>query len=71
MDLMNNAHWMWGFSEFINELESNFGPHDSVGDAEKALTGLAMKENSCIINYNVEFWKFASKLDWNESMLCA
>ena len=62
---------MWDFPAFINELESDFGPHDPIGDAEKALTELTMKENSHIIKYNVEFWKLASKLDWNESALCA
>ena len=35
MDLTNSAHWMWDFPAFINELESNFGPHDPVGDAER------------------------------------
>jgi Ty3 transposon capsid-like protein/Zinc knuckle len=71
MDPTNSAHWMWDFPVFINELESNFGPHDPVGDAEKALTELSMKENWRIVKYNVEFWKLASKLDWNESALCA
>ena len=71
MDLTNNAHWMWDFPAFINELKSNFGPHDPISDAQKALTKLMMKENSHIIKCNIEFWKFASKLDWNESALCA
>ena len=62
---------MWKFATFINELESNFGPHDPVGDAEKALTELTMKDNGRIIKYNVEFGKLVSKLDWNESALCA
>ena len=30
-----------------------------------------MKENLHIIKYDVEFRKFASKLDWNEFALCA
>src|SRR3984885_13225953 len=71
MDPTNSAHWMWDFPVFINELEANFGPHDLVGDAEKALNELLMKENSHIVKYNVEFWKLASKRDWNESALCA
>ena len=62
---------MWDFPVFINELEANFGPHDPVGDAEKALNELSMKENSCIVKYNVEFWKLTSKLDWNKSALYA
>src|SRR3984885_4076910 len=71
MDPTNSTHWMWDFPIFINELEANFGPHNPVGDAEKALNELSMKENSRIVKYNVEFWKLASKLDWNESALCA
>ena len=70
MDLTNNAHWMWNFPTFINELEANFGPHDPVGDAETALNELTMKENSRIIKYNVKFWNLTSKLDWNEYALC-
>ena len=70
MDPTNSAHWMWDFSAFINELESNFGSHDSVGDAKKALTELTMREHSCIVKYNVDFWKLAYKLNWNESTHC-
>ena len=71
MDRTNSAHLMWDSPTFMNELKSNFGPHDPVGDAEKALTKLTMKDNGRIVKYNVEFWKLASKLDWNESALCA
>ena len=71
MDPTNSVHWMWDFPTFINELEANFSPHDPVSDAEKALTELTMNDNWKIIKYNVEFWKLTSKLDWNESALCA
>jgi hypothetical protein len=71
MDPNNAAHWMWDFEAFISELESNFGPHDPIGDAEHLLTNLAMSENSRILKYNVEFWKLAARLDWNESALVA
>jgi hypothetical protein len=30
-----------------------------------------MSDNSRILKYNVEFWKLASRLDWNESALVA
>ena len=36
-DLTISAHWMWDYLAFLSELEDNFGPHDPVGDAEKAL----------------------------------
>jgi len=71
MDPSNSAHWMWDFDAFINELEVNFGPHDPVGDAEKSLTELTMKEGSRIVKYNVEFWKLVARVDWNESALTA
>ena len=63
MDPTNSAHWMWNFPTFIDELEANFSPHNPVSDAETALTELIMKDNSCILAYNVDFWKPTSKLD--------
>ena len=51
---------MWDFNAFILELESNFGPHDPIGDAKNLLTNLTMNENSKILKYNVEFWKLAA-----------
>jgi hypothetical protein len=71
MDPTNSAHWMWNFEVFINELEVNFSPHDPVGDAESSLTNLTMGEDSCIVKYNVEFWKLVARLDWNKSALTA
>ena len=69
MDIHNSAPWMWDYGNFINELESNFGPHDLVGDAEKAISLLSMKDNQRIYKYNVEFWKLASRVDWNDAAL--
>ena len=71
MDPNNAAHWMWDFDAFILELESNFGPHDPIGDAKNLLTNLTMNENSKILKYNVDFWKLAAWLSWNESALVA
>ena len=51
---------MWDFVAFILELESNFSPHDPIGDAENLLTNLTMNENSKILKYNVDFWKLAA-----------
>ena len=69
MDIHNSAPWMWDYGNFINELESNFGPHDLVRDAEKAISLLSMKDNQRIYKYNVEFWKLASCVDWNDAAL--
>ena len=62
---------MWDFNAFILELESNFGSHDPISDAENLLTNLTMNENSKILKYNVDFWKLAAQLSWNKSALVA
>ena len=60
---------MWDFDAFILELESNFGPHDPIGDAENLLTNLTMNKKSKIFKYNVDFWKLAARVSWNKSAL--
>lgn len=37
------------------ELVTNFGPHDSVGEAKHQLDNLFMKDGSCINKYVMEF----------------
>jgi Domain of unknown function (DUF4939) len=68
-DPTDSAHWMWDYQVFLGELEGNFGPHDPVGDAEKALAELSMKKTGHITKYNVDFWELASRVDWNEAAL--
>jgi hypothetical protein len=68
-DPTNSAHWIWDYEAFLAELESNFGPHDPIGDAEKALSDLAMKKTARITKYNVDFWELASRVEWNEAAL--
>ncbi|KAG6326089.1 hypothetical protein ID866_13000 [Astraeus odoratus] len=41
---------MDNWKEFIIELQTTFGPHDPVADAEHELDCLQMKENQCINN---------------------
>ncbi|KAG6326314.1 hypothetical protein ID866_12775, partial [Astraeus odoratus] len=40
--------WMDDWTEFVIELQSTFGPHNPVTDAENQLNHLQMKENQCI-----------------------
>src|SRR6266705_7101389 len=47
--------WMDDYSEFVFELECNFGPHDPVSDAEHQLDSLSMKDGQWINQYIVEF----------------
>ncbi|KIJ12762.1 hypothetical protein PAXINDRAFT_14330 [Paxillus involutus ATCC 200175] len=40
--------WMDDYREFVLELQTNFGPHDPVGDAEHQLDHLSMKDGQHI-----------------------
>ncbi|KIK86995.1 hypothetical protein PAXRUDRAFT_14459 [Paxillus rubicundulus Ve08.2h10] len=53
--------WMDDYWEFILELQTNFGPHDPVGDAEHWLHHLSMKDRQHINKYVVEFNHLASQ----------
>ena len=66
---MNSAHWIWNYQAFLSELEDNFGSHDPVSDAEKALNELTMKKGAHIVKYNIDFWELASHVSWNEAAL--
>src|SRR6266581_5250686 len=55
-------HWMDDYPEFIQELKSNFGPHDLVGDAKHRLSNLSMKDNQQIMKYIIEFNHYASQV---------
>ena len=54
-----NPAWMNDFKEFILELQTNFGPHYPVGDAEHQLDHLSMKDGQRINKYVVEFNQIA------------
>ncbi|KIO00538.1 hypothetical protein M404DRAFT_152440 [Pisolithus tinctorius Marx 270] len=43
--------WMDSWREFVLELQTTFGPHDPVADAESQLDHLHMKDNQCINKY--------------------
>ena len=44
-DPHNRLIWMTDWEEFIIELQTSFGPHDPVADAEHQLNHLRMKDN--------------------------
>ena len=54
--------WMDNFHEFILELQTNFGPHNPVGDAEYQLDHLMIKDGQHINKYVVEFNHIASQV---------
>ena len=50
------------FKEFILELQTNFGPHDPVEDAEHQLNHLSMKDGQRINKYVMEFNRIAVQI---------
>jgi len=67
-DLLNSSNpwacpiWMDNYQQFVQELKSNFGPHDFVGDVEHQLDNLSMKDGQKINKYVVEFNRLASQV---------
>ena len=61
-DLANCPHWMDNWITFVAELQSTFGPHNPVADAEHQLNHLQMKDGHCIMQYIVDFNRLASQV---------
>jgi len=61
-DPHNHPIWMTEWEEFIIELQTTFGPHDPVADAEHQLDHLRMKENHRANRYVVDFNRIASQI---------
>jgi hypothetical protein len=71
MDITNSAHWMWNYNIFVQELQSTFGPRNPVGDAEAALVNLTMADGDTIMQYNDDFVRYATQVEWDESSLAS
>ncbi|KIN94165.1 hypothetical protein M404DRAFT_168981 [Pisolithus tinctorius Marx 270] len=54
--------WMDSWREFVLELQTTFGPHDPVADAESQLDHLHMKDSQHINKYVVDFNRLASQV---------
>jgi hypothetical protein len=68
--LSSHLDWMDDYSEFMLELQTNFGPHDPSGDAEMQLEQLNMREGQHINKYIVEFQRLASQVcGWGDGAL--
>jgi len=61
-DPLNHPIWMTDWEEFVIELQTTFGPHDPVADAEHQLDHLRMKENHRANRYVVDFNRIASQV---------
>ncbi|KIM65629.1 hypothetical protein SCLCIDRAFT_22529 [Scleroderma citrinum Foug A] len=47
----NSPHWIDIWITFVAELQSTFGPHNPVADAEHQLDHLQMKDGHCVMQY--------------------
>ena len=61
--------FMTDYEAFCEELKTNFGPSDPVGDAESKLRILSMKSDQRIAKYVVNFNRLATQVNWGENAL--
>ena len=61
-DPANHPRWMDNWVAFVAELQSTFGPHNPVADAEHQLDHLQMKDGHRITWYIVDFNWLASQV---------
>ena len=61
--------FMTDYEAFCEELKTNFGPSDPVGDAESKLRTLSMKSDQRIAKYVVNFNRLATQVLWGENAL--
>jgi Retrotransposon gag protein len=58
--------WFDNWEAFLDELCTNFGPYDKIGDAKHELTNLRMRDNQRASNYLVHFSWLALCCSWGE-----
>ena len=76
LDLLNSGDpadcpcWMDSWVHFVAELQSTFGPHDPIADAEHQLEHLRMKDAHHVTRYIVDFNQLASQVqDYGDGVL--
>src|SRR5882724_1483668 len=62
--------WLLDLNLFIEELETNFGTYNPVGEAEAELKGLHMHEGHQAMKYFIKFQQLATRVQWGEAALC-
>jgi Retrotransposon gag protein len=60
---------VWNLSFCYQNLTTNFGPYDEIGDAEHELTNLRMRDNQHTSDYLVCFSRLALHCSWGELAL--
>ena len=61
--------WIDNWDLVVDELQTNFGPFDQVGDIKCELVNLHMKNDQQISEYLVQFNSLSSKCQWGEPAL--
>ena len=61
--------WLSDFGLFVQELESNFGTYDPVGEAEAELEALRMQENHQATKYFIRFTQLTAHVQWGKAAL--
>src|SRR5882672_1636616 len=65
----NELDWADDFILFTDELASNFGTYDPIGEAEAELEGLRMHDSHQATKYFIKFQQLASHVQWGEAAL--
>jgi len=69
-DPADRPRWMDSWVHFVGELQSIFGAHDPIADAEHQLEHLWMKDAHCVTRYIVNFnWLASQVQDYGHGML--
>jgi hypothetical protein len=61
--------WLNDWDKFVQELETNFGPYNDIGDVENELATLKMLTSQRISEYIVCFNSLASRCNWGDAPL--
>src|SRR5882724_10464561 len=65
----NEPIWLSDLTLFIEELETNFGTYDPIGEAEAELEALWMHDSHQAMKYFIKFQQLASHIQWGEAAL--
>ncbi|SJL03645.1 uncharacterized protein ARMOST_07002 [Armillaria ostoyae] len=66
----NPPAWQYSYATVLDELQTNFGPFDTIEDAEDALENLWMHDGDQIMKYIVQFNQYASQVGYGNNSLC-
>src|SRR5882724_6000175 len=65
----NEPIWLSDLTLFIEELETNFGTYDPIGEAEAELEAFRMHDSHQATKYFIKFQQLASRVQWGEAAL--